>query len=288
MYVGRHKLQMVKADVIVDSGVISVLNDPKLERCHLRSKAFGHDRETRDTIKGVLQKHMDELGLFSDQRVLELSLRTIAAGASETLADSIREGVLECAVTVCDGAGTIVSSRPDVVQAVGAVIPWLNETTVIPSTQEGLRQRGSDLLDDKATIDQVKGVELAAVRGYKNIGVTCLGIESAVSGELRRVEKDKGVNLTILVVHSSEMTDEDCHILLENADIVWGCSSGVARTIIGPKAIAQVQGPVPMFVLTQRGKRAAFARLVNFGDPILVAKSELPVLPPAIQPEPML
>jgi hypothetical protein len=115
-----------------------------------------------------------------------------------------------------------------------------------------------------------------------------VGVQSDVSRELRRVAKDGSVELIILVVHSTQMTEEDCHTLLENADIVWGCASGVARTIIGPKAILQIQGPVPMFVLTERGKRAAFARLVNFGAPILVAKSDLPVLPPSIQPEPML
>lgn len=288
MYIGRHTLQMVMADVVVEKGTIEVLTDPKVEKCHLRSKGFGHDRETRETVRNILQEHMDKLGLFSDQRVLELSARTIAAGASETLADSIREGLIECAVTVCDGAGTIVSSKPDVVQAIGAVIPWLSDTTPIPSTQEGLKQRGCYLLDDKARIDQVKGVELAAKRGYKRIGVTCVGVQSDVSRELRRAAKDGGVELIILVVHSTQMTEEDCHTLLENADIVWGCASGVARTIIGPKAILQIQGAVPMFVLTERGKRAALARLANFGDPILVAKSDLPVLPPSIQPEPML
>ncbi|KCZ72986.1 hypothetical protein ANME2D_00045 [Candidatus Methanoperedens nitroreducens] len=289
MYIGKHKLQMVKADVVVDNGSISVLTDPRLEKCHMRSKGFGHDRETKETIRNVLSKHMEKLGLFSDARVLELSERTIAAGASETLADSIREGMLDCAVTVCDGAGTVVSSKPGIVQAIGAVIPWLSETTPIPETQSELKQHGSYLIDDKATIDQVRGVELAAMHGYKRIGVTMVGIKSSILRELRRVEKDKGLQLTALVVHNSEMTEEDARTLLnENADIVWGCASEVVRAIIGPKAVLQMQGPVPMFALTERGKRCALARIANYQDPILVARSDLPVLPPEIQPEPML
>ncbi len=289
MYIGQHKLQMVKADVVVDNGTINVLTGPKLEKCHMRSKAFGHDTETKETVKNVLSKHMEKLGLFSNERVLELSERTIAAGASETLADSIREGVLDCAVTVCDGAGTVVSSKPDVVQAIGAVIPWLSETTPIPKIQKGLKQRGSYFVDDKATIDQVKGVELAAQLGYNRIGVTMVGIKSHVIRDLRRVEKDKGIQLATLVVHNSEMTEEDAHTLLhENADIVWGCASGVVRSVIGPKAIFQIQGPVPMFVLSDIGKRCALARLANYADPVLVAKSNLPILPQEIQPKPML
>lgn len=289
MYVGTHKLQMVKASVVVQDGVIDVLTDPKLKKCHLRSRGFGHDTESRETVRDVLQKHMDKLGLFSDHRVLELSDATIATGASETLADSLRNGILDCAVTVCDGAGTVVSTNPLVVQAIGAVIPWLSETTPIRSTQEGLRERGCLLLDDDGTIDQKRGVELAAAQGFRRIGVTMVGIESATASRLHEVEERTGTELTILVVHNSEMTEDDCFTLLgAGADMIWGCASGAARRLIGPKAIFQMQGPVPLFVMTQRGKRCALARLLHYGDPVLAARAALPVLPPEIQPEPML
>lgn len=93
----------------------------------------------------------------------------------------------------------------------------------------------------------------------------------------------------IFAVHTSKMTEEDARILIENADIVWGCASKAAREIVAPKAIFQLQGPVPVFAMNFIGKKCMLARVLYCGDAMVTTKASLPVLlPPEIQPDPLL
>lgn len=296
-YSGVHLLEMVKARICVDNGDIQVLEDPQLNKCHLRSKTFGHEYETRDTMRNILSKHMEDLGLFSKDRVLELEKPGVTWGAHEMMADCLQEKIIDAAAVVCDGAGSVVVSKGNVVRAIGAVIPLITETQIIPNTQKKLKDLGCFLVDEKPTqdggavIDQTKGIELAIEKGYKRIGVTVAGITAPLTKEFREVErrhKAKDVQVIIFAVHTSKMTEEDARILIENADIVWGCASKASREIVGPKAIFQLQGPVPVFAMNHIGKRCMLARALYCNDAMVCAKAALPVLPPEIQPDPVL
>ncbi len=281
-YVGVHELEMVKARVRVEDGEIRVLEEPKLRRCPLRSGAFGHEEESRESIERVLRKHMEELGLFSTERVLELTTPSVSWGAHEMLADCLDEGVLDAAVVMCDGAGSVVAPLGRVVRAVGAVIPVLESTTPIPETQRRLQELGCMLASEDASIDQLSGAELALEQGYRRVGVVVPGERAEMLEELT------DPRLVRFVVHTSGIGEEEAELISKYGDVVWSCASRVVRERIAPEALLQLQSPAPVFALTKMGKRCVLARVLHCDEAMLVQKAELPVLPPEIQPEPLL
>jgi hypothetical protein len=85
----------------------------------------------------------------------------VSFGASEMIMDAMRDGLLDAAVSVCEGVGTVVITRPDLVEMVGAHMTGIVSTSPIPEVRKSLLRRGSFILDKKCTIDQVKGFQRA-------------------------------------------------------------------------------------------------------------------------------
>ncbi len=112
----EHLLEIAKARVRVKDGKIEVLTEPLIGCCPLRRDLYGIEKESRETVERVLQGHMQELGMYGRKRVLELQEKPVSFGASEILMDAMREGLVDAAVVVCEGAGTVVAARPDVLR----------------------------------------------------------------------------------------------------------------------------------------------------------------------------
>ena len=54
----------------------------------------------------------------------------------------LTSGLLDTTVTACDGAGTVISNNPNLVQGIGARISGLVETEPIDETINGINERG--------------------------------------------------------------------------------------------------------------------------------------------------
>jgi len=67
----EHIVEMAKALVKVKDGIIEVLTDPMIRRFPLRDELYGCEEESRETIKNVLRKHIEEFGMYSPNRVLD-------------------------------------------------------------------------------------------------------------------------------------------------------------------------------------------------------------------------
>ena len=93
-----------------------------------------------------MRKHIEEFGMYSPNRVLEMDQKPVSFGASEIIMDAMTEGLVDVAVVVCEGAGTVIIARPEVLQAVGAHMTGLISTQPIREIQEGLKQRGCFLM----------------------------------------------------------------------------------------------------------------------------------------------
>ncbi|HPT37653.1 MAG TPA: DUF2099 family protein, partial [Methanothrix sp.] len=78
----EHLLEMAKARVRVKDGKIEVLSDPLIGCCPLRQSLYGIKRESRESVRRVLQAHMQELGMYGPARVLELQDMPVSFGAS--------------------------------------------------------------------------------------------------------------------------------------------------------------------------------------------------------------
>ncbi len=112
---------MTKARVMVNDGKIEVLTDPLISCCLLRRELCGIEKESRETVERVLQSHMQNLGMYGPQLILELQEKPVSFGTSEILMDAMTDGLVDSAMVVCEGAGTVVVTRPNVLQTIGPI-----------------------------------------------------------------------------------------------------------------------------------------------------------------------
>lgn len=282
----EHLLEMAKALVRVKDGKIEVLTEPKIRYCPLRRGLYGLAEESRVTVEKVLREHMDDLGMYSSNRVLELDEKPVSFGASEILTDAMAEGLVDAAVVVCEGAGTVVVTRPEVLQAVGAHMTGLIKTEPIKEIQCGLNERDCLLIDWHGTIDQVQGFERAVAAGFRRIAVTSASAYEAK--KLREMGAALGNRPLILGVHTTGISINDALMLAENCDLVWACASKAVRAIVGPKAKLQIGISIPVFALTFEGKRLVLNRALHFPESLVLHRASLPHAPLEKQPEPLI
>jgi putative methanogenesis marker protein 8 len=283
----EHLLEMAKARVKVKDGKIEVLTDPVISFCPLRRDLYGITKESRESVERVLQCHMQELGMYGPQRVLELQEKPVSFGASEILMDAMNEGLVDGAVVVCEGAGTVVAARPDVLQAVGAHMTGLIQTEPIAEIQEGLAKRGCLLLDRQATVDQVRGYEKAVAAGFQRIAVTIAGTNAQDAAALREMGAKLGVRPFLLAVHTTGISEAQACVLAESCDLVWSCASKAVRDVVGERARLQMGISIPVFALTDEGKRLLLNRALHFSGPLVMHRAGLPLAPEGKQPEPL-
>jgi putative methanogenesis marker protein 8 len=283
----EHLLEMAKARVRVKDGKIEVLTDPGINYCPLRRDLYGIKEESRETVERVLQSHMQELGMYGRERVLELQEKPVSFGASEILMDAMSEGLVDAAVVVCEGAGTVVAARPDVLQAVGAHMTGLIKTDPIPEIQEGLAKRGCLLLDRQATVDQVRGYKIAVAAGFQRIAVTLAGCNADEATTMRKLGAKLCLRPFLLAVHTTGISEAEAATLAKACDLVWSCASKAVRDVVGKKAMLQMGISIPVFALTGEGKRLLLNRALHFSGPLAIHRAGLPLAPEGKQPEPL-
>ena len=133
-----------------------------------------------------------------------------------------------------------------------------------------------------ALIDQVAGAKLAAER-YSKFAVTVADADDAE--ELRALEIKQNVQILIVGVHLTGISEEDADRLVAAADIVTSCASKFIREKVRP--LVQVGTAVPLFGLTRWGKEVLVERAKEVDRPILINTMPLPVLPENKQPRPL-
>ena len=177
----EHLVEMAKALVGIKDGKIDVLTDPQIKHCPLRKDIYGFEEESRETITKIpAESAIRDLGMYGPARILEMEEKPVSFGASEILTDAIAERPVDAAVVVCEGAGSVVVKRPEVLQAVGAHMVGLLRTECVPEVRTGLVERGcllldeSDKLKEQCVIDQVAGYQKAlSVRIQEDCGHCC-------------------------------------------------------------------------------------------------------------------
>ncbi len=270
-----------KARVVVKDGKVVEVGEPQIEWCPLFDKLRGVRKITSEEVRKNIEFRISDFGLFTDKRQL-LELDTyVAFGASEVMMSGLRRGFLETTVTACDGAGTVISGNPALVQGIGGRMSGLIETDPIPETIKGIRENGGTVLDpSSAAIDPAGGVRKAAELGYKRIAVTIADAKTAK--ECRELEAELGLDLIAIAVHVTGVSREEAKGLLENSDIVISCASRHIRELAKP--LVQVAVAIPLFALTQKGKELVIERAKDIESPILINTMELPVVPGEKQP----
>jgi len=63
----------------------------------------------------------------------------VAYGASEMMRIWLDKGLIDCAVVVCEGAGTVITAKSELVQSIGARLTGIIKTSPIHETIEHIK-----------------------------------------------------------------------------------------------------------------------------------------------------
>lgn len=282
----RHVMELQgRTRVVVENGKVIEVGTPMTEYCPIFDKVRGVRKFTPATVRENMEFRIRDFGMFTENRQLEMEI-FVGFGASETFMSGLRRGLLDATVTVCDGAGTVITANPKLCQGMGSRISGLVETSPIPKLIKRIHEAGGTVLDPgTAEINQVEGVRKAISMGYKKIGVSVAGAEDL--RKLRELEKKHGVEIICFGVHSTGMPESEAKEFLGMVDVATGCTSRWIRAGITGRAIAQFGTAIPIFALTKRGKELLLERAKEVTDPILINTQKLPVLPEERQPKPL-
>ncbi len=266
--------------VTVKDGQVIDVGKPGIRWCPLFDKIHGIKEITEDAVRANMEFRIAELGMFTPARNLDVDV-FVNFGVSEVMMTGLRTGLIETTVTACDGAGTVITDNPGLVQGMGAQISGLIETEPIPEIIDGIRKRGGIIIDeDAASIDPAAGVWRAAQLGYRRIAATV--IDPGVALEIRRIESELGITTIIIAAHITSLSRSEIEDLLDLVDIVTSCASKHVRNLVKP--LAQVGTAIPLFALTHAGKELLIERAKEIETPVLINTMPLPVLPEQKQP----
>lgn len=275
----RHVFETLgKARVVIEDGEVVEIGKPVLSYCPLWEKMRGIKELNRQVIKENVEFRIRDFGMCTADRELELEV-FVGFGTSETFMTALRRGLLDAAVTVCEGAGTVVTSNPALVQGIGARLSGVIETTPVEGILKKVKLKEGEVLNPPR-IDQNAGLQMAIRKGYERVGVTVATLEDA---QKCRATSE---NAVIFGVHLTGISRKDARAFIELADLVTACASEPIRLLAGEKAILQAGRAIPIFAFTTAGKELLLERAKEVESTLLVSNMRLPVLPRARQPEP--
>ena len=272
-----------RSKITVKDGVVVSVGDSLLKSCPLAKKFAKPVMEfTHDSIKANIEDRIKNIGMFTNDRSVVSSDDFVIFGASELISLGMRKGLVDSAVIVCDGAGTIIATTPEVVQGVGGRMSGLVKTSPIPEVIERLETNGAIVLyPSRAVIDQVRGVARAAECGFQKIAVTVASPKDAE--RIRCAYPD----VLIFGVHTTGISKEGADQFVANADLITGCASKWIREAAGKAALIQAGASVPVFALTKKGKDLIVERIKETQQRLLVKLEKLPYTD-GKSPEPVL
>ncbi|MBN1621508.1 MAG: DUF2099 family protein [Endomicrobiales bacterium] len=274
-YRDLHIFRFYSSFVAVSNGKIIGLTEPymiycplanylyKGLRCYKKNGSSLRGSSLKLSIRSSVEQKIDKFGFFTNKREIIKREISVPFGASEILMYCLKKKIIDAAVVVCDGAGTVIVNKPEIVQGIGARMNGLFYTTPIPAIMTKLLKNRCNLVSPDAEIDQIKGVETAASLGYKKIAVTVNGCMENDLMKLKNIVKAFGVKVTTLIVCTTGMRDKSVKNLFKYSDLVWSCASDKVRKIIGKKSILQLSKAIPVFVLTKKGLDLVKGYLLN-------------------------
>jgi putative methanogenesis marker protein 8 len=259
--------------VVVRDGKVVEVGRPLITDCPLaRRFAYPVTEMKPEAIKKNVQNRIDDFGMCTPHRQLTSQEVFVGFGASEIVSTSLKSRFIDAAVMACDGAGTVIVTRPDMAQGIGGRMSGLVSTTPIPEVIKRIEEDGGMVADPvHASLDPLTGVHLAKKAGLEHLVVTISNPEDARS--VREYDPDA----IIIAVHTTGYSEYDAQVVRAYADIVTACASKTVRDICGPHALLQAGSAIPVYALTPSGKHLLILRMAAIHDPLYVVHSDLPV-----------
>lgn len=251
-----------KSKVTIENGKVTDVTEPKIRYCPL----FDHHRNIKEITPEAIRENMEfrikDFGMCTKNRQLRMK-DYLNFGISEIICTLFKENIIDCAVMVCEGCGTLLIQDGELAQGVGGRVSGLVETSPIPELIE--RIGAENVLNTKtAEIDQVKGLRKAIRNGYKNIAVT-IALASDIEEINRLKEIYPNVNIYVFAVHTTGISKEDARELFDGSDVITACASRHIREIGEKESVKTVGQSIPIYSNTKNGKKFLELRLDHIG-----------------------
>jgi len=258
--------------IVIRNGSIAEIGDPVIKDCPLaRTFAFPIPDLGTGSVSANIGHRIRKFGMCTPERQVLDTREYVGFGASEILSFSLSAGLIDAAVIVCDGAGTLVATNPALVQGIGGRMSGLVSTTPYPEVIERITRNGGFVLDtENASLDQVAGVAFAAGLGFRKIAVTVSRPGDAAA--IRTIHPAA----IIFGVHVTGLSRNEAEVLVASSDIVTSCASKTIRETAGPIALVQAGVTIPVFALTPRGKELIIGKIRQGNAPVLARPATLP------------
>ena len=258
----RHVIEALgKAEVVIENGKITYIGEPVVDYCSIFDNGRHNGDLTKEFIKSNINKRIDEFGMCTPQRSIDVE-DTMSFGTSETLKTNMINGNVDCVVGACEGVGTLLIDDAELVQGVGGRVSALISTTPIDEVMDKVG-RENVLNPETAELNPLKGLEMAIERGYKNIAITIIPTEMV--RDLRQYPKPEYVNIYIFVAHTTNVSKKEAEMLFDYADVISGCSSINIRETAEERKPYYAGKKVPLYAVTENGKRLLNERLEYIG-----------------------
>lgn len=253
---------MGKARIVVKNGKVVEVGEAQIDYCPLFHKYRGIEKLDSESIKENIEFRINDFGMCKPQRNLKMK-DFLSFGISETISTLLEEKIVDCAVIVCDGAGTVLIRDPETVQGIGGRISGFVSTSPIKEVIMTLGE--NNVLNPKtAEINQIGGVKKALEMGFKNIAVTIASPSDAA--QLRSMESSlQGIHIFLFAVHVTGVSPAEARDLFEYSDVVTSCASKYVREIGEKKALLKVGESIPIFAATEKGKEFLLRRIEKIG-----------------------
>jgi putative methanogenesis marker protein 8 len=271
----EHVIEAIgRSRIVIRDGRVVEVGEAIIADCPLAKRfAYPIPAITKDAIQANIEHRIKAFGMCTANREVVDSREFVGFGASELLSFGLKIGLIDAVVLACDGAGTVVVTKPEMVQGIGGRMSGLVRTSPHPSVMDRIEQDGGIVLDrKKAVIDQIAGVALAYAEGYRMIAVTVATPGSAAA--IRRIHPDT----LIFAVHVTGLSADDAKSLVAASDLVTSCASRTIREIAGAGALLQAGISVPVFAMTRKGKMLIIEKIRQSDEPVLVKPTRLPAL----------
>ncbi|UCH01400.1 MAG: DUF2099 family protein [Candidatus Bathyarchaeota archaeon] len=263
-YPDEHVVKRAGCKVKIRDGRVVEIGEPRILYCPLAKENYGRPActecaEVIPFLKRELAGKIKE-GMFTVKRKICEDKARYTYGASEMLMDGLRTNVIDAAVVVCDGAGTVIVKRPDIVQGIGEKMTGIFRTSPHKQLITRLEKEGAFIaFPETARIDQLKGIEAAIKLGCERIAVTTADEDSKNLKKIKEIDHQ----IMALALCTTGIGEETARMIQKYADLVWACGSIHVRRIVGPKAWVQLGTKFPVFVLTERGFDLAKPRIMK-------------------------
>lgn len=269
----EHVIEAIgRCRVVIRDGEVVEVGPPHISRCPLaRRFARPVDPITQSAVKENIEHRIRSFGMCTDRRKVLMDTEFVGFGASEFLRFALLSHIIDCAVIVCDGAGTIITTNPDLVQGVGGRMSGLVFTSPIHEVICRIEENGGHVTDHTgASIDQPGGVRRAGGLGFSRIGVTVTTADEALA--IRELESDA----LIIAVHTTGVSRGEAEMLARSADLLTACASSAIREVAGRIALLQAGSSIPVFAMTEKARDLVLDKIRKESGQVVVMGAKLP------------